>query len=441
MSDWITFGNGRKGRRSWDTDQEKVQHWQRLLAEAHGADTRPHCDCVHDGRHLELVVRRGERLQGDRVVEAYHVARFPGQGALHQVTCPFHETDARRNGRGGYEEGVVREMANGDLRVALRRGLRIRDGAVAPPATAWAAGDPRHGAGGPPRQARMTELGLLHLLWERAGLNTWRPDIGRRRRWWTGVRQALAGAANGVLTGRGQHLGDRLAMVGYGDHDGVALLRRTARECADTWRILLLGVVDSVSLRRGRQDTDFVSVGFDGAAGYDLRVSMPRDWSARLARRFPMAMAALSCPRGERPIRVVGLVTASVRIGRDGEHVRIAAWADDMALMEVEPDTLVPVASHPELTIATALVRGRRAFIKPLRYDAHRDVVHPDFVLTDTADRRGAPMEVFGRDDEAYAARREEKARYYNAVYGRDHWWCWNAVAAPRAIPPFPPAA
>ncbi|MEZ7138097.1 hypothetical protein ACBR42_17185, partial [Komagataeibacter sp. SM21] len=52
----------------------------------------------------------------------------------------------------------------------------------------------------------------------------------------------------------------------------------------------------------------------------------------------------------------------------------------------------------------------------------------------------GTPMEVFGRDDEAYAARRQEKIRYYNDVYGQNEWWCWNAAAAPRNIPPFPPA-
>ncbi|MCJ8355677.1 DUF1173 family protein, partial [Novacetimonas hansenii] len=142
-------------------------------------------------------------------------------------SCPFHETDVRRSGRSGYEEGVVRELANGDLRVALRRGLRIRDTADVPPSVAPAAGAAANGAGGAPRQARMTELGLLHLLWEQARLNTWSPDIGRRRRWWTGVRQALVTAAGDITTGRNQHLGDRLAMVGYGDKDGPALLRRT----------------------------------------------------------------------------------------------------------------------------------------------------------------------------------------------------------------------
>ena len=110
MSDRVTRGNGRKGRRRRDTDHEKVQHWRRLLTEAHGADMRPHCDCIHDGRCFELVVRRGERLQDGRVADTYHVARFPGQDAPHQLPSPFHETHARRNGRGGYKEGVVRDF-------------------------------------------------------------------------------------------------------------------------------------------------------------------------------------------------------------------------------------------------------------------------------------------------------------------------------------------
>lgn len=49
-------------------------------------------------------------------------------------------------------------------------------------------------------------------------------------------------------------------------------------------------------------------------------------------------------------------------------------------------------------------------------------------------------MEVFGRVDEAYAARRAEKARYYDEVYGQARWWSWDAVASPDRWPAFPPA-
>ena len=58
------------------------------------------------------------------------------------------------------------------------------------------------------------------------------------------------------------------------------------------------------------------------------------DWMQRLAWRFPMAMAALGQPRGQCAIRVIGLVTATIRNARDGDRVRIGAWVDDVVVLE-----------------------------------------------------------------------------------------------------------
>jgi hypothetical protein len=287
----------------------------------------------------------------------------------------------------------------------------------------------------------MTELGLLHLLWEEAGLNRWTPRLGRARRRWPFVREALDRAALRIVPARNQTLSDRLAMIGYADEDGPALLRETARNCGDTWRILLLGIVDDIALVNWQDGQQFCALRFDGAGAYNLRVSAASLWHERVARRYPMATAALALPRTERAIRVVGLVTATVRVGVTQGLSLVRCRADDIALMEVEPDTLTPVSSSHELAIARALVEQRRSFVRPLRFDAGRETVLPDFVLTDTGDPRGTPMEVFGRADEAYAARRAEKARYYDEVYGQAHWWHWDAVASPGRWPAFPPAS
>ncbi len=438
MRDWVTFPDGTRGRRSWDADPQRAGAWQRRLAQAWGGDERPVCDCRYQGQPMGLSVHRCLRPRDGRQVEVYHLARLRNQGALHAVACSFHEADPRRDGRGGYADGVVRERDDGRIGITLRRGLRCLDVAAVPAEPAQAA---RQGGGqGAVRQARMTELGLLHLLWEEAGLNGWSPALGRARRRWSFVREALDRAAVRIVPARNQTLSDRLAMIGYGDEDGPALLRETARSCGDTWRILLLGIVDDIAVvdwTRGRQ---FCSLRFDGVQDYQLRVSAAPVWHERLTRRYPMAMAALALPRAERAIRVVGLVTATVRVGLDRGVTRVRCRADDIALMEVEPDTLTPVSSGHELAIARALVDEHRSFIRPLRFDAGRDVVLPDFVLRDTEDARGTPMEVFGRADEAYAARRAEKARYYDEVYGQARWWSWDAVASPDRWPVFPPA-
>lgn len=438
MRDWVTFPDGTRGRRSWDVDPQRARAWQHRLAHAWGSDERPVCDCRHQGQPMGLSVHRCLRQRDGRQVEVYHLARLRNQGALHGVACSFHEADPRCDGRGGYADGVVRERDDGRIGIALRRGLRCLDVAAGPADAAQAVR--RGGQPGVVRQARMTELGLLHLLWEEAGLNSWTRGVHRARRRWSFVREALDRAALRIVPARNQTLSDRLAMIGYGDEDGPALLRETARSCGDTWRILLLGIVDDIALVDWKEGRQFCSLRFDGASAYDLRVSAASVWHERLTRSYPMAMTALARPRTERTIRVVGLVTATVRVGLDRGVALVRCRADDIALMEVEPDTLTPVSSAHELAIARALVHERRSFIRPLRFDVGRDVVLPDFVLTDTEDPRGTPMEVFGRADEAYAARRAEKARYYNEVYGQESWWSWDAVASPGRWPVFPPA-
>ena len=141
-------------------------------------------------------------------------------------------------------------------------------------------------------------------------------------------------------------------------------------------------------------------------------------------------------PRSERSIRIAGLVLATIRRDKTGSS-RLFAWAESIALMELGP-ALVPVASPHELAVLRALIDAGRQFRKPLRFDSDRDLVLPDFELLDTADPRGTPMEVFGRSDETYLTRLEQKRAYYDATYGAAQWWSWDATAAAQ-WPPFPP--
>ncbi|PZP55131.1 MAG: hypothetical protein DI596_11840 [Azospira oryzae] len=76
-----------------------------------------------------------------------------------------------------------------------------------------------------------------------------------------------------------------------------------------------------------------------------------------------------------------------------------------------------------------------------MRYDAGEDAVFPDFRLLDAG--RECPMEVFGLGSAEYLRRKKKKVAYYDARYGRDGWWRWEATENPRegAVPPFPEKA
>jgi hypothetical protein len=84
---------------------------------------------------------------------------------------------------------------------------------------------------------------------------------------------------------------------------------------------------------------------------------------------------------------------------------------DDMAVMPTN-FAYIPVDSSHELTMADALIRAGRAFIKPLRYDPDLMATLPDFVLTDTDPPTYIEVwGVLGRED--YERRKAEKRNYY----------------------------
>jgi hypothetical protein len=229
-----------------------------------------------------------------------------------------------------------------------------------------------------------------------------------------------------------------VAAIGFGDEEGPGLLAATIDDVGADHRVLLLGLVDHLSCRRSGEGGDgrpILRLIFDGSDPFHLYVRGPADLAQHLEASFPWAWRELQRPRRDRAIRVVALVLATVH--RDADGARLFAWAENITLMEVGP-ALIPVASTHELAILIALIDAGRQFRKPLRFDADRDLVLPDFELLDTADRRGTPMEVFGRSDEAYLARLDEKRAYYDSTFGGANWWSWDATTTPT-WPPFPP--
>lgn len=392
---------------------------------------------LHRTGAAALSVREFLRNHDGHLVRQYYLARMPFDGPRHAPGCPFHEPDSARSGRSGYAEGVIEELHDGRLRIHLAGGLLHYEQAVLAQPVAGTALLPR---GRPrPRQTEMSLLGLLHLLWEQAGLNALSPPEIRRRNWWPSVRLALQNAASSIMIGR-HCLGDFFATIGYRDKDGPAQLTEAAARAGGQHRLLILGIVDRLLLRAppdGEGGRQTLGIMFDGFRDFNLYVRGPGDLAQQLETSFPWAWRELQQPAAKRSARVVALVLATVRPDAADPN-GLFAWIDSIALMEVGP-ALIPVASSYELAVLEALTEARRVFRKPLRFDADADVVHPDFELLDTVDPKGTPLEVFGRADEAYLARLAEKTAYYNATYGVSRWWAWDATKS-RSWPPFPPA-
>ncbi|CAM3003793.1 DUF1173 family protein [Komagataeibacter xylinus] len=175
--------------------------------------------------------------------------------------------------------------------------------------------------------------------------------------------------------------------------------------------------------------------------GYRCFLTVPAAERNRLVRSHQLAAATLAQPAATRQAHVVALLYVTAR-NIVAPNSRWTGWIQAEvrtgALMTVSR-SMLPFESSHELAVADALVAAGRAFEKPLRFDAERNLVFPDFILQDTARSAGYPMEVFGRTDEAYTARRAGKENYYNMTFGAGGWWSWDATTASR-IPAFPPA-
>lgn len=368
------------------------------------------------------------RLRGG----AYHLARYPDTGVQHAPDCGFFEPKPGTSGVEAYgPEARSTSPDGGDVRVRLTFGRRVAEpgtDAAGEALPRWATGKEQRGG-----LPRMTPLGLLHELWELAGLTFWPGGGPPARTHALGqARHALIEVAGAITWGDGS-LVERLSVV----IPGGAVARDA--EVAETARVLAAPRtahehVVAISLWSGavpsRFDGGLALVRLaQGGTDYHFRLQTSPDLVDGWLRRFDTALR-LGMREG---VRVAALLVCEPpledRAGR-------AAWRVVTGGLMARTSQLVPVDSASELELANYLVRSGRRFRRPLRFDAGRDAVMPDFVLHDVAGRGEVPLEVFGMATEAYAARRAEEA-HYTATYGPGRWWRWVAASAdPREAEP-----
>lgn len=357
--------------------------YRALVEQAKVTDGCGWCLCTAPAPRLVIRHRAG----------VYYLACWPGGGVEHAERCEFHNDGAAWSGRSHYHDGALDEADDGTATVALAVPLRVRTEAADTPTAAAAPGGP--GA----TRARMSLLGLLHYLWERAELTTWDPSPSSARRpGWAWCSPRLQAATAGVSSS-GLELDESCYVIPpfdpatperhqaafeqftaqLGEHDGVAR------------RGLLLGAVRSWTPTRYGQRCDL--------RHHRTPLYFSTALHARLQRAAPAAMAEQR-PAGSEQI-VLALVSRSER----GNLSAVAA-----AVMLTNAG-FVPADSSHEVVMADSLTAAGRSFTKPLRYDAEA-VTLPDFVLTDTDP--ATVVEVWGmlgRED--YAARKQGKITYY----------------------------
>lgn len=393
-------------------DQYRLQ-WQSALKRAHADAAEVYCECP--GRGTKRLAPKHYAVS-----DKFGLARYPGTGEEHAVDCQYYAPNPIKSGLSGYAHGVIDEKADGVLGVRLGIGLKKR-----------AAGDETN-SGGEIRASTngckhptMTNLGLLHLLWQEGNLHRWWPKMEGKRTI-NVVRKQTLHAAQKIRVGQ-YSLQDALLLPALTDGSSEAKRNAHLVESAIQYnrRLIAVNLLRPWNPKLDSQALSYLPI--TSAFGLPFLTLNAGAWK-RLNDRFPYALSAWR--QGQ---KVMALAVVEPAKNKDGLARTYVLSAALMAVTE----QWIPIESSYEYEIAQKLVEQGRAFIKPLRFDASAEVVFPDFVLLDTQNADGTPMEVFGRKDEAYERRKAEKSRYYNEQYGVDGWWMWNAAAG-EPIPEFP---
>ena len=386
-------GQGRFTRDWLETHPDQAQV---LLSRCKGRS--PVCLCRTPGLPLYIALR-----------SRYYLARHPNSGPDHIPACPSYEPEAALCGWGIYSSKALEHRGDGRVNLKLGVPLTIRGPATGPgPLIAPRAATPRL------QRDTMQLRGLLHLLWERAEFNRWRPAMQGRRRY-RQIYKYLLEAAEGISIRREvltRYLYipepfDPTQRLEIEARRQRAFLERSESASGIPMRILVVGQVRAILQRE------------DGIEGLGL-AHLPRELVLRAPRglldrlRQETEFAWIDWPVLHMEFRLITLLTM--------QRARQGHWSvGDLASM-VTTEHYIPVCSMEEALVAKRLVLEDRQFYKPLSYDALETRL-PNFLLVDRTDLP-MPLEILGRS-EAEAAVRQMRIEQYRQA-GRP-FWVWDA--------------
>lgn len=396
---WVKLGVRGVDPEWKDDTTENHKNFQDILA--HCSESDGLCGCLHNGAPLTV--------KHKAVKSTHYLACMPGQGPLHSEECYFFRDDDR-SGRSCYIQSVIREE-DGHLNIKISKGLSLpkpddRDDVEQT--------TPRE-TGSRRTRGAMTDLGLLHLLWEESKNHEYK---NTKKHSWDSVAWSLLKNAVNISCGR-KEISDLLCVIRSSGKIGPILEFKDKAQAAFKGSFQLVLICDIAAV-----DGCNIVMHEDSPGTLRRHLQIVVNDNADLLNKINVSLMTNGRTVGLFRVRVTPFTKRAFR--KDNNEV-ITATVIHGAVMATT-DQYIPFDSSHEKRVAEKLVEAGRHFRKPLRYDASRDLVFPDFELLDVEDGKAVPMEVFGMDKEDYNARKEEKIIYYNAHYGITKWWCWIVV-------------
>lgn len=395
-------------------------HWLRdhkdaqvLLANAYATqrEHRLRCQC-----HAKMVDQVAMVIG---LKSRYYLARMPGTAHLHaRDTCELFSEETSTSGAAEYKGAIQDDNGVTDIKVNFPLGI-----ADTPAAAPSGNGDAKTGR---VQRGSMGLGGLLSKLWSDSGLNTWTaPKI---MPWSMAYSKLMATVANTRLGSR--ELSDHLHLQPEQQRTWLPATPLAKIDKNNQPYFLLLFKLDNV-----------IPTPYGGAfftCWYGGNFLVKKNEFEVLTMRFPPAQPFLQNPAAEKMHR-----DQHEKEDRPGFIcLALAKWEDsaqgsklvvvDAALM-MTSFWFIPVESSYELRVANKLVKDRRKFTKPMRFDAATDVVFPDFILSDVGNE-GIPMEVYGMTGRiAYDTRKREKQDIYRR--SKKRYWEWTPAESDEITP------
>jgi len=340
--------------------------FEQAVRDAYAARCRPRCLCRPDG--VEMYVAR--------LGDGHVVKRMPESGHRHAPGCPSFGLPAEIPGLSRVlGRAIVEPPGSGET--SLRLAFSLTRGPGRPPQrrSITAPGKASGTGSGSGSGAGLSLRGLLHYLWDQAGLTRWHPGFAGKRSWAL-VRRQLLRAADRKFAGASP-LPEKLYVpepFSVEARDRIRALQDAAWSGTASppggRQQLMLMIAEVKRILPGRH-------GFHAVIRHvpDIAFSLDEPLYRRTGRRFVQELAVWGASEGVRMV-----MGATFGLGAAGTPA-IAS----LCLMPVTRQWL-PLETLVELQLIERLIREGRAFRKVLRYDLGRAERIASVALIDRGD-------------------------------------------------------
>ncbi len=302
------------------------------------------------------------RMYIARFGDRYVLKRWPNSGASHAVDCPRFEAPEEASGMAKLTGKAIKTdtltgAAHLSLGFSLERVPRaskpVPDGLEDPKAMSELSDDPV-----PDVSSKLSLRGLLHFLWQEAGLNRWNPDQVEKRTWYTIYPQLVAAAGNMIV--RDAPLAQRVLLPEPFDKEAkdrqarerTALISSVASDREK--RRLLIFMVEIKSFDESAYGWKFIAKHMPERAFF-----MHKALYQATLRRFKFEIGAFA----EKPEHTHLMALGTISVSSAGNMN-----VEDLVLMIVEDHWLPFLSLHEHLVVEHS-VSTQRKFIKPMKFN------------------------------------------------------------------------